>query len=740
MDIHSRSRVPAAAAVRHGRRPLPARARSLPLLALMSIGIGLSAGMVQAHGAYPVANQVLFDPEDDSRIMVASNIGILRSEDGGASWAWTCMAAYGSNMNEHPHVALLDWNTIVVARQQGLSLSNDGGCSWQFPEQLAGRWVTDIQRAPGSDRLYAVASSREAPSALFVSDDRGAGWSAVGPAFPGTLLRSLLLPHADPELLYLAAVEVTDSAAERPAARVLRSTDRGASWQPLPFPLADGEVDFLLLGSDPGDADRLWAFVPGGRSNRVAISDDGGKAWRDVLEHDAGITHFAATGDQQVFIGSEFSGMFRSQDNGASFEHARPDLNIHCLAARQDELWVCAGYVTADYELGRSTDGAEAIGPVLRFDDFLEGRLSLAACPGAELEAVCEPQRAEVESLIEQAVQLRAAMTNPEAGGQAVPPPTGGAPAPPDPPLPRAAGTGMPADEVAPEQDDADQEPNEPASLDCTAAPRVRAGSSPRWLYALALGVVLRRTASRRRRRRRGSGAGAVWLAVIAAALCCACSSDARDGAKRNPVSGDASIPESAGAGQGSAGTPGAAGQPAVDAGDAPGAGTGEQPGAGTGEQPGAGMGEQPSAGMGEQPSAGMGEQPSAGAGGTSGAGAGSGAGGAPAVDVEPRFSSIYMQILKPTCGGFYCHENAGSGDLYMPDAQAAYDALVSHAASANCEGWMRVVPNDPDQSLVIQKLTSPPCGARMPKDKPALDAALIEVIREWIERGAAND
>jgi hypothetical protein len=61
-----------------------------------------------------------------------------------------------------------------------------------------------------------------------------------------------------------------------------------------------------------------------------------------------------------------------------------------------------------------------------------------------------------------------------------------------------------------------------------------------------------------------------------------------------------------------------------------------------------------------------------------------------------------------------------------------------------NCKdtGMMRVVPSNPDASLLYNKLRGdmpPPCGNRMPPGG-ALCSATLEAIRMWIASGAANN
>jgi hypothetical protein len=128
--------------------------------------------------------------------------------------------------------------------------------------------------------------------------------------------------------------------------------------------------------------------------------------------------------------------------------------------------------------------------------------------------------------------------------------------------------------------------------------------------------------------------------------------------------------------------------------------------------------------------------------------------GGSPAPGA-PTFSAIYEEIIVGTgCnGGPLCH-GGFVGKLSMTTPKESYDALVGVAAmgtnladatNADCQDTdlVRVVPRDPDASLLVQKLDPPdgvvPCGGAMPPTG-TLPAAQIEQVRTWIENGAKND
>ncbi|MBE0566834.1 MAG: hypothetical protein IH621_12790, partial [Krumholzibacteria bacterium] len=95
------------------------------------------------------------------------------------------------------------------------------------------------------------------------------------------------------------------------------------------------------------------------------------------------------------------------------------------------------------------------------------------------------------------------------------------------------------------------------------------------------------------------------------------------------------------------------------------------------------------------------------------------------AADVQP--------IWNASCVG--CHGGTAGLELAAPGSRAA---LVG-VASTNWPG-QRVVPGDPDASVLYRKLTGDGgVGDRMPQGG-ALDAADIETVRRWIAEGAHDN
>jgi hypothetical protein len=110
----------------------------------------------------------------------------------------------------------------------------------------------------------------------------------------------------------------------------------------------------------------------------------------------------------------------------------------------------------------------------------------------------------------------------------------------------------------------------------------------------------------------------------------------------------------------------------------------------------------------------------------------------------DPTFSAIYDELFcSRGCAGGFCHHD-GDGELLFRSKQEAYCALVDVAPSALCENDFsaRVVPGDPDASLLVAKFGfEPACGSPMPiGSRESNDLVTPEhraQVMAWIAAGA---
>jgi len=106
-----------------------------------------------------------------------------------------------------------------------------------------------------------------------------------------------------------------------------------------------------------------------------------------------------------------------------------------------------------------------------------------------------------------------------------------------------------------------------------------------------------------------------------------------------------------------------------------------------------------------------------------------------------PTYDAVWTEILLHTCATEFCH--GGSADfLQLYGEQNGYQSLLGRTQGPDCAstGLLRVDPYHPETSLMYLKITSPPCGNKMPISYGCyLDAKQIEQIRQWIACGALD-
>jgi len=98
---------------------------------------------------------------------------------------------------------------------------------------------------------------------------------------------------------------------------------------------------------------------------------------------------------------------------------------------------------------------------------------------------------------------------------------------------------------------------------------------------------------------------------------------------------------------------------------------------------------------------------------------------------------AIQASVFTPTCATAGCHSGVGAQQGLRLEDGMSFDNLVN-VASMEVPALMRVMPGNPDNSYLVQKLEGTAAvGVQMPFGGPALDQAVINDIRQWISDGA---
>ncbi len=106
--------------------------------------------------------------------------------------------------------------------------------------------------------------------------------------------------------------------------------------------------------------------------------------------------------------------------------------------------------------------------------------------------------------------------------------------------------------------------------------------------------------------------------------------------------------------------------------------------------------------------------------------------------------TTIQSTVFTPICSA--CHNGSNPASGALPGSQnltaGSSFAMLVNVASLEQPTLMRVKPNDPANSYLIQKLEGAATitGARMPLGGPYLSQATIDQIKSWILNGAPNN
>ena len=107
--------------------------------------------------------------------------------------------------------------------------------------------------------------------------------------------------------------------------------------------------------------------------------------------------------------------------------------------------------------------------------------------------------------------------------------------------------------------------------------------------------------------------------------------------------------------------------------------------------------------------------------------------------EAPATFTEVFDEIFSQSCAFSTCH-GGSAGAPFLTDSEAAYTSLVG-AESTDKEGAILVIPGDPDNSYLVQKMEDDSGieGDAMPPSSP-LGTDVIERVRSWIEDGAQEN
>jgi photosystem II stability/assembly factor-like uncharacterized protein len=289
-----------------------------------------------------------FDPFDSKRQFITyTDIGLFRSEDGGASWTsatagvprdwlnttyWVVfdpkvrgrMWSVNSYTHDLPRPKMWRHNSVLNFKG-GVCRSDDGGKNWMqsnsgMDETGATHIVLDPNSPADARVLYVAGFGR----GVYKSSDGGHTWSLKNQGIIQKEPFAWRLALASNGTLYavIARRSENGSIGNDGDGALYRSTDGAEHWEPVTLPAGANGPNGLAI--DPKSPDRLylaaWARASGmhGDGGGIFLSENGGKSWKQVLEKDRHIYDITIDPtDPKILYAAGFeSSAWRSADRG----------------------------------------------------------------------------------------------------------------------------------------------------------------------------------------------------------------------------------------------------------------------------------------------------------------------------------------------------------------------------------------------------------------------------------------
>lgn len=246
---------------------------------------------------------VAFDPRDPGTAWASSGSVLIRSVDGGLTWEERSEDAALS----HLAFPANDPKALLGGGASGLYASHDNG---RTVDELAldGLAVSALLAHPANPQRVFVGTMG---AGILRSDDSGANFSPRNVGVPRANILSFAAPPDDPDLVLAGLANQTDTLGPDNTGALLRTTDGGLHWTTVSTDVFWGtRVAFC-----PGDSARVVASVRRG----VLVSSDRGATWSPlpiVAALDVTDVAFAGGDCDRLYLSVYQRGVYRLDDAG----------------------------------------------------------------------------------------------------------------------------------------------------------------------------------------------------------------------------------------------------------------------------------------------------------------------------------------------------------------------------------------------------------------------------------------
>ncbi|MGI9601001.1 MAG: WD40/YVTN/BNR-like repeat-containing protein [Acidimicrobiales bacterium] len=279
----------------------------LVLTLVLALGSALVAPTtVEAHTPHDTARDIAMSPTyaDDLVVYTTSQNRLLRSTDGGATWA-TLVTGIPTDKLRQVAIPSSDGNRIYVSSGTGVFRSDDGGDTWTTISSGLPNTDTSIIEVSPDDPDTAIVATTSGRG--FRTSDAGEQWEPAGVS-----IGAVRFGPAGSDLVLAGSS----------SGPVNLSEDAGQTWRPIEVPGSGG------TGAVAVDHDGTTSVLMVGRSDgSLHLSDDLGETFSDIsngLPTDQGIAGIVTSpsfaDDDMIWVSTDVDGVYFSADRGQSWE------------------------------------------------------------------------------------------------------------------------------------------------------------------------------------------------------------------------------------------------------------------------------------------------------------------------------------------------------------------------------------------------------------------------------------
>jgi hypothetical protein len=271
-------------------------------------------------------------------------------------------------------LGLFSGGAMVAGVVSGLAVTRDDGCSWSLMPGFATRqYVVDVTVQKDDARRGVVVSSTGSDAGglttvLFETNDGAATFHPLGRALGEDFLAlTVEVAPSDPRRLYVSGTVAGDGGSHTPA--IARSADRGASFQRTLFGAFGAGVSAWISAIDPNDPAKVYVRVRSTDKDRLLVSADGARTFREVYTAAGSLTGFALSPDgSEVALGGAGDGVQIASTRDFSWSKVS-DVHAQCLTWTNAGLYACGVEWLDHFVVGLSTDRGKTFAPLSHMSD-----------------------------------------------------------------------------------------------------------------------------------------------------------------------------------------------------------------------------------------------------------------------------------------------------------------------------------------------------------------------------------